>query len=158
MNAEIIFRTLKPEAVPEQRPDGYWATVPGLDVRAMAESMLESGIRLITLTAMADASGGYRIIYSWDADGVLINVGTVVTTGSIPTIADILPAADWVEREIRDYYGLEFEGRAETPTLMLREGDERGLFSRTAMVGKDVDPAKTARDANAATDPDGESR
>lgn len=155
MNAETIFAALKPQAVPELRFDGYWATVPDLDVRAMAESMLASGVRLVTLTAMPETSGGYRIMYHWDADGALLHVVTTVMTGSIPTIADILPAADWVEREIRDYYALEFEGRAETPTLMLQETDEPGLFSRTAVVGKDLDPAQTARDA---ANREGESR
>ena len=40
-------------------------------------------------------------------------------------VADLLPPADWVEREVRDYYALEFLGRDDTPALMLREGDER---------------------------------
>jgi NADH:ubiquinone oxidoreductase subunit C len=32
---------------------------------------------------------------------VLLNMETTVTSGHIPTISDILPAADWAEREIR---------------------------------------------------------
>jgi NADH:ubiquinone oxidoreductase subunit C len=154
MDAETILHLLDGEAGSKRRSDGWWTTMPDLDVRAMADLMRTHEIRFITLTAIPDVAGGYRMIYHWDADGTLVNVATTVTTGSIPTISDILPAADWVEREIRDYYALEFDGRAETPTLMLRDGDEPGLFSRTCTVGKDVDPAETAREA-AAPDPEG---
>jgi NADH:ubiquinone oxidoreductase subunit C len=150
MNAEAILRLLGSDTVPELKRDGYWAVLPDLDVRAMAELMLANGVRLITLTAMPDVSGGLRVMYHWDVEDALVNISTTVTGGSIPTISDLLPAADWVEREIRDYYALEFEGRAETPTLMLQDGDEPGLFSRTSKLGKDTDPARTARDAAAA--------
>jgi len=107
-------------------------------------------VRLITLTAVPDSTGAYRVIYHWDVDGVVVNISVLVAGGRIASIADILPAADWVEREIRDYYALEFGGRAETPTLMLREGDEPGLFSRTCELGNECDPAETARQAVAA--------
>jgi len=148
MDAEAIIQTLDSQVRCEHRTDGYWATMPDLDVRAMANLMLANDVRLVTLTAMPATSGGYRLMYHWDADGDLINIATTVAT-SVATIADILPAADWVEREIRDYYALEFEGRAETPTLMLRDGDEPGLFSRTCELGRDTDPAQTAHDAAA---------
>ena len=152
MNAEKVLGELDADAVFEQRRDGYWAAVPSLDVRAMACKMLGNSIRFITLTAMplTDKSGGYRLLYSWDDDGALINISTTISTGCIQTISDLLPAADWVEREIRDYYALEFEGRADTLTLMLREGDEPGLFSRTCDLGHETDPAQTARNAVAA--------
>jgi Ni,Fe-hydrogenase III component G len=154
MDARAILNLLDPETVPELRRDGLWVTMPGLDVHKMAVLMLEHGVRLITLTAMPDAEEGLRVMYHWDVDGDLVNISTTVTDGRIATVSDVLPAADWVEREIRDYYALEFDGRAETPTLMLRDGDEPGLFSRTSTVGKDVDPAETAREAVAA-EPEG---
>ena len=150
MTAETIVRELAPDAVLERRSGGLWVTLPDVDVRAMAELMLANEVRLITLTAMLDAPRDVRVMYHWDIDGDVVTVSTTATDGKIPTISDILPGADWVEREIRDYYALQFEGRAETPTLMLREGDEPGLFSRTCTVGKDTDPAETARAAVAA--------
>jgi len=147
MNAESILDKLELVSAVEDHVDGLWVTEPDLDVRELAKTMLANEVRFITLTATPDGDGGYRMIYHWDADGVVLNIATTVTTGCVPTIADILPAADWVEREVRDYYALDFEGRAETPTLMLRDGDEPGLFSRTCTVGRDEDPAITARKA-----------
>jgi Ni,Fe-hydrogenase III component G len=73
----------------------------------------------------------------------------------VPTIADLLPGADWAEREIRDYYGVEFAGREATPTLMLRPGDPAGLFTATRALGRDTDPARTARAATDSTDSTG---
>jgi len=150
MNAETIFQRLDPPVALERRSDGFRASPADLDVRGMATLMLEHGVRLITLTALPDATGEYRVIYHWDVDGDVVNISVLASSGCIASIADILPAADWVEREIRDYYALEFGGRAETPTLMLREGDEPGLFSRTCELGNECDPAETARQAVAA--------
>jgi NADH:ubiquinone oxidoreductase subunit C len=147
MDAETILHELDESGAYERKSDGYWAAWPGLEVRAMAELMRAQGARLVTLTALPDSAGGFHVIYHWDVDSTLVNISTTAASGSIPTIADILPAADWAEREIRDYYAIEFEGRGETPTLMLREGDEPGLFSRTCDLGTDTDPAEIARAA-----------
>jgi hypothetical protein len=125
---------------------GSWITRADLDVRAMATLMRDREVRLITLTARPDPDGGYRLIYHWDTGDAVLNVATTVPTGAqAPTIADLIPGADWAEREIRDYYDLDFTGRSGTPTLMLRPGDPVGMFARTSDVGRDVDPASTAR-------------
>lgn len=156
MDADTIQALLDPNATFETRRDARWATLPDLDVRAMAQMMREHDVRLVTITVTPDGNGAYRFIYHWDVEGVLLNVATTVTGGTAHSIADIWPAADWVEREIRDYYGLAFVDRAETPTLMLREGDQPGLFSRTCTIGRDVDPAIIARDAADARNAEGD--
>ena len=51
--------------------------------------------------------------------------------GLMPTIADIYPGADWAERETRDYFAVEFEGRDSTPPLMLRDTDRPGILLET---------------------------
>ena len=89
-----------------------------------------------------------RVIYHWIVDGHLVNIETLAVDGQLPTISDMLPAADWAERETRDYFGIDFVGRAETPPLVLREGDPPGLFTRTMSLGRDEDPAQTARGEN----------
>jgi hypothetical protein len=123
---------------------GWWSHRPDLDVRATSWHLHELGLRLITITALPEPEDAYRVIYHWDAGDAVVSISTTVTDGTLPTLSDLLPAADWAEREIRDYYGLEFTGRAATATLMLREGDPAGLFTRTAGVGRDVDPARSA--------------
>lgn len=154
MDVEALLRELSATGPYTRATSGYWAQWPDLDVRAMATAMMDNGVRLVTVTATPADRDTLRIIYHWDADGELVNVSTTVTTGKIPTISDIVPAADWAEREIRDYYGAEFDGRASTPPLMLREGDPPGLFSRTRDQGTDADPAQSAHVAMAATEED----
>lgn len=155
MDVETLLRELTGGSY-TRTGTGYWSARPDLDVRAMAEVMRRNAIRLVTITATPHDGDALRVIYHWDADGTLLNLSTTVHSGHLPTISDIVPAADWVEREIRDYYGPEFDGRAATPPLMLREGDPPGLFARTRGQGTDADPARTAHAAIATED--GETR
>jgi len=101
--------------------------------------------RFVTLTATPTSDGGFRLLYHWDLGGALLSIAILVPGARVASIAAVCPAADWVEREVRDYYGLDFMGRDDTPPLMLREGDERALFVRTQALGRDADPADTAR-------------
>ncbi|MHB9863589.1 NADH-quinone oxidoreductase subunit C [Streptomyces sp. YIM S03343] len=150
MDAETLLRELNGNRPYAHTAGGYWATWPDLDVRAMARIMREHVVRLVTITATPGDGDALRIIYTWDADGELVNLSTTVTSGHVPSISDIVPGADWAEREIRDYYGPEFDGRDTTPPLMLREGDPPGLFVRTRHQGNEADPAQTAHAAIAA--------
>jgi NADH-quinone oxidoreductase subunit C len=44
--------------------------------------------------------------------------------GSVPTIASVYSGAAWHEREIRDFFGIRFEGNPDMRPLILMEGDE----------------------------------
>lgn len=148
MDAESLLTVIAPDAAVEQTAGGHWIRPPELDVRAMATLMRDRDVRLITITGRPDPDGGLRVIYHWDASPSVVNVSMTVASGAIPTIADLIPGSDWAEREIREYYGVEFSGRSSTPPLMLREGDPVGLFTRTSDVARDTDPATTARAAS----------
>jgi NADH:ubiquinone oxidoreductase subunit C len=141
MDAETILSGLTAGSGWERRRDGRWAEVDGLDPRAMTRLLSKAEARWVTLTVIP-AGEGFRLIYHWDLDGELLNIATTIAGPRFQTIADLLPAAEWVEREMHDYYALEFIGREGTPALMLRPDDEPGLFSRTQDLGRDVDPAE----------------
>lgn len=128
---------------PASRIDGAWTTIPGLDAREMARTMRAAGRRFVTMTVTPRPEGAFRFIYHWDVEGTLLNVVTTYPGPSAPSITDILPAADWVERETRDYYAIDFAGRTGTPPLMLQDSDEPGLFVRTGTICRDADPADT---------------
>lgn len=146
MNTDEISAALNFTTPFEMRRDGYWAEVSKLDVRKMAQLMWDERIEFVTLTTRL-IPDGFRHVYHWRLDGKLLNIAMNTTSMSVPSIADIWPAADWVEREVRDYYAIDFTGRDTTPPLMLREGDEPGLFSRTDALGRNDDPADTVRPA-----------
>lgn len=41
---------------------------------------------------------------------------------AVPSVAALWPAADWLEREVYDLFGIPFEGRADLTRLLLWEG------------------------------------
>lgn len=145
MEPDAILARLAVAGPWDERGDGRWVEAPGLDVRAMARLMLATEARWVTLTVSPAPDDGFRLLYHWDLDGSLLTISTVVPGAHADSIADIWPAADWAEREARDYYALDFAGRDQVPALMLRPEDEPGLFSRTSELGRQTDPADAAR-------------
>ncbi len=144
MQADAIITLLAPGLVPTKQTDGVWMYAPELDVRAMAFLMVGEEKRFVTITAQPAEAGRHRLIYHWDVDGLLVNFSTEVADGRAVSIADVCPAADWAERETRDFYAIEFEGSTDRRPLMVLPGDEPGFFNRTREAGHDADPAKTS--------------
>ena len=111
-----------------KRSEAWWLENPNLDVEKMACLMVETGARLVTVTASRAPAGEFHMIYHWDLQGQLLNFVTITHQTTLPSIASICPAADWIEREIHDYFAVNFAGR-ELPTLVLSEQDPPGIFS-----------------------------
>lgn len=145
MDAESMAGNLAEKIPCEARPDGLWLDLSVAQTLKMAQLMREAEARLVTMTAtLAEESGSYVLMYHWDLEGRLLTIRMHVSDRA-HSIIDLWPGADWVEREIHDYYAIEFEGRDETPPLMLRRGDRPGLFSNTKDIGRRADPAYTCK-------------
>jgi hypothetical protein len=111
----------------EDRNGSLWLSPEALDVRRMATVMNTSDARLVTITAIELPEGeGIRLDYHWDLDGTLATVITKAENGSAASIYDLCPAADWIEREIHEYFAIEFAGRQCDP-LFLRAGAAPGI-------------------------------
>lgn len=121
-----------------KKPDGWWLEAHETDPSVLARTMLGIGARLVTMTAVPATGGEFRIIYHWDREGRLLNIAVMTRGTSLRSIAAICPAADWIEREIHDYFAVRFAGRVlkriflapEDPAGALRwdlrwEGQER---------------------------------
>ena len=94
--------------------------------------MLEGEGRFATIVATSAVDGALRLSWHWDVLGTLLSVESLLPPGGLmPTIADVYPGADWAERETRDYFAVEFEGRESTPPLMLRDTDTPGILLPT---------------------------
>ncbi len=129
MDLEKIRKQLGQGTIWDQKPEGWWLEDFDLDVEKMAHLLVEAGARLATISASSLPTGECRLIYHWDMEGNLLNLITVTRQGSLSSIAPICPAADWIEREIHDYYAVNFAGR-ELPPLVLSGQDPPGIFSR----------------------------
>lgn len=115
-----------------ERPDGFWLRLPAGELRGAAQVMRGGGGRFAALV-IRPAAAGLRLSWHWDVGGTLLSVDAVLAAGErAPSIVDLYPGADWGEREGREYYGVEFEGRETTAPLMLREGDTPGVLLRRA--------------------------
>jgi hypothetical protein len=131
MTAAAFEETLKELGLGEgwRWEKGSWwlETPPAFNVRASTETLIRQGARFVAITAIELPSTEIRLDYQWDLNGQLLSFITATVAHKIATIADLIPAADWVERETYEYFAVEFTGRATTVPLMMRAGDPVGI-------------------------------
>ena len=107
-----------------------WLALDATRVRELAKVMNEIHARFITITAyQLPKDEGFRLEYHWDLNGQLLGLSFPLAGKSIESIFDLTEAADWIEREIHEEYGLDFTGREYEP-LLLRQGETMGVNLR----------------------------
>ncbi len=111
-----------------QRRDGWWMTAPELDVIALAACMLNWEARLSTMTGCALPGGETEVIYHYYLDSQAFNFKVATKNSQLPSISKILPAADWIEREIQDLYSVEFRNHPHPDRLIRPVQLEPGFF------------------------------
>ncbi len=111
-----------------QHRDGWWMSAPALDVVAAARCMLDWEARLSTITAAPLPGDETEVIYHYCLDRQCFNFKVTTQKNALPSISAVLPAADWIEREIWDLYRVEFSGRPTTERLILPARMEPGIF------------------------------
>jgi NADH:ubiquinone oxidoreductase subunit C len=111
-----------------QKRDGYWMEAPHLDVVETAKMMLENGARLSTISAYILPGEETEVIYHYYHDQQSFNIKTATMKNSIASISTVLPAADWIEREIKDLYKVEFVNHPHPRRLIQPVQLQPGLF------------------------------
>ena len=110
-----------------------WLALDAAKVRELAKAMNEIQARFITITAyQLPKDEGFRLEYHWDLNGQLLGFSFQLAGKSIDSIFDLTEAADWIEREIHEEYGIDFTGREYEP-LLLRQGETMGVNLREAV-------------------------
>ena len=116
----------------------HWLAPGSLSVRKLAETMNELRARFITITAyQLPKDEGFSLEYHWDLDGSLLGFAFPVVNKTFESIYDLSEAADWIEREIHEGYGLDFTGREYEP-LLLRQGESTGVNLREGVAASDA--------------------
>jgi hypothetical protein len=106
----------------------WWLTTgENFDLRTAAERLRSLDARFAAITANEQADGAIRLDYQWDLDGIFLSFSTLTANKCAVSIIDIIPGADWAERETYEYFAVEFIGRATLEPLMLRRGDAPGI-------------------------------
>ena len=95
------------------------------NVTAAVKILFEDcGGRLATMSGI-DTRDGVEILYhfAFDADGVVVTLKTMVPKPmpEADSITPILPAAEWIEREIYDLLGVTFRNHSRLERLILAD-------------------------------------
>jgi len=95
---------------------------------ACATLLLEHGFHLVFITAV-HVSPALEVVYQFAhyESTCRIHLRAATAEGrSVPSIAGIYQGAAWHEREIYDFFGIEFEGHPGLKPIILT-GEEKGL-------------------------------
>jgi hypothetical protein len=119
----------------------WWLDAPeDFELRTVTTRLIELQARFLAITATPLASfvvpppstpqvgGGLRLDYHWDLNGQLLTFKVTCPDSKSVSIVDLVPGADWAERENYEYFAVEFAGRASLEPLMLRTGDQPGVL------------------------------
>jgi len=114
----------------EEQGGSHWIASQAIDVRKLAVLMRARQARFISITAIqVPDEEDILMDYHWDLGGELLTFEMPVEDKRMASIVDLCEAADWIEREIREHYAIEFTGRDYEP-LLLRAGDTAGVNLR----------------------------
>jgi Ni,Fe-hydrogenase III large subunit/NADH:ubiquinone oxidoreductase subunit C len=108
----------------EQQGEIY-ADLTGPEIRPAAAVLMESGCRAASVFAedRRHAEGCHIIYYVFEhaADRRYLLLRTADVNGVFPSIAAEIPAVNWQEREIQDWFGLQAEGHPNPRRVALHD-------------------------------------
>jgi Ni,Fe-hydrogenase III component G len=91
------------------------------DIKESVLAVLQcEGRRFVTIVAV-DNGLDIELLYNFSLDGVLVTLRASVRkeAGMIDTIAQIVPGAEFVEKEVSELFGIEFVGHLRRANLVL---------------------------------------
>ncbi len=98
------------------------------------------GARFVIETAI-DSDNCFEIIYhySYDQTGTVIHLKVFIRNRqkpSVESLTPIIPAAEWIEREIHDLYGIEFRNHPRMERFILADNWPQGVYPMRKEVNK----------------------
>jgi formate hydrogenlyase subunit 5 len=122
-----------------EEPGRYRLSSSVHDLVAMCEWLTGDCHCVFATLVVEQDSAGWRLNYVFHPrsgqDWVQIEIGLPAGTRTVPSIAAVVPAADWHEREMTDLFGLSFEGHPRQARFVLLEG----WPARTPLMRSDFD-------------------
>jgi len=80
-------------------------------LRGQTQKMFEDGYRFLTMSCVDLGEGGFDLLYHFDKDLSLVNYRLTVEKGvAVPSVSPIYFCALLIENEIRDQFGVTFDG------------------------------------------------
>ncbi len=113
-----------------------------MHLRSRVEKLAKTGARFSTLVGVDDGDGNLEVIYLFDHEGELLTLRTTYGLDeAIPSISDVYPAAEIVERELVDLFGVTVEGR-EPWLLLTPESGVRAPLRKSFLEAPDKGPGE----------------
>ncbi len=109
-----------------------YMSVEKQNVRELGRIIFEDfGARFATATG-SDVGEELEVIYhfAYDAVGLIANMRVRTPKGDpvLPSVTPVVPAAEWIEREMNDLLGLVFEGHPDPRRLLLADNWPEGVY------------------------------
>ena len=104
---------------------------PDRTAEVAAQLLAMDGARLATATGI-DVRDGIDILYHWcvEPPGVVITIKALASRPdlAVDSIANAVPAGNWIEREMTDLLGVEFRGHPDMRRLILDDSWPEGVY------------------------------
>jgi NADH-quinone oxidoreductase subunit C len=92
---------------------GFKVSVEPSKLVEVATNLYQNGFRNLTMLTARCTEDGFRMVYivdNWAANEKLWIFSDVPKNMHMPSLTPFWPAADWLEREVYDMFGVEFDG------------------------------------------------
>ncbi len=105
------------------------AEIPAPSIKPAAEALVKNDARLIIIAAV-DSGLDIELLYHFDVGGTIavLKVNLPKESPEIESIVEVVPAAEWAEREAMELAGAKFIGHPNPTHLMLRPDWQEGNF------------------------------
>jgi NADH-quinone oxidoreductase subunit C len=116
----------------ERSPRRVYVYIAPEEITDASRFMFEQcGGRLATVSAI-DTRSGIELVYHWmfpkDHQFIMIKTKVKKPFPEIDSIGRFLPAANWIEREIHDLFGVTFRGHPDFRRLLLADSWPEGVY------------------------------
>ena len=132
LKEELGNHFIEYELRPSNKKKGIWIRISAEGNRKAAKIMINTFNARFSTISSVEHSSFIELIYHFaiDEEGLEVNLRTDVlkTNLMVETIADIIPGAEFVEREIYDLFGVAFRNHPNPKRLILSDDWEEGDY------------------------------
>ncbi len=105
----------------ETGPNRYVITLSDLEkIRDASKILFDEGFRISTISTL-DRGFYFELLYHFVKKNTVASIKIIVPKDKnvVPSITPIIPGANWLEREVRDLFGIEFTEHPEPKRVVL---------------------------------------
>jgi len=106
-------------------------TISKQNILAAVRIILKSDIwHLSTITCQQEEDDFILLYHFWESGGLTLRIELGENTPQIQSICELIPGAEYYEREAREMFGVEFHGMPNPAPLLLPDGWQGGYPMR----------------------------